>query len=226
MENVLNLLKNKNIETLNLTDLKNFIKNKDEDKYYKNVIKDIYKRLKAVKKIEKQIKHYKSTLESLQYANSTLREDLYSKLNRNNFVPGIEECFEFNILTKQIEKRTYSSYQENENCKYFKTEEEANNYKDFCDKLKNGVKFKIKNKGKWNDGIYNKNAKSFYNVEDRKQVYNFDDRDKIWTIVKTGYFENAMPMPLTEYYFKNDEGNEVIEWEIPRYMYGNIEFVE
>lgn len=224
-EKLLEILKGKNIDELNKIELKDFIKNCDDDSYLKNTAKNIYKKLKAKINIEKQIKHHKKMLKSLELSESLLREDLYSKINKNNYVPNVEECYELNFLSKRIELVTASEYGEKENCKYFRTENEANDFLNFIEKIQVGVRFKIKNQGNWNDGVYNNDAKKFYSIEKREKVYNFD-KDKIWTIVKVGYFENCLPMPLTESHCKDESGNDIIDWQMPRYMYNNIEFIK
>lgn len=222
---LLEILKGKNIDELNLLELKDFIKKCGDDNYCKDIAKDILKQLKAKKEIEKQIKSHKNILSSLELSESLIREDLYSKINKNGYVPNVEECYKLNFLSKRIEVVTASEYSVDENCKYFKTENEAIDYLNFIEKIKIGVRFKIKNQGNWNDGVFNKDAKKFYNIETQERVYNFD-KDKIWTIVKVGYFENCLPMPLTEYLCKDESGNDIIDWQIPRYMYNNIEFIE
>jgi hypothetical protein len=221
---LIEILKSKSIDELDKKSLKVFINNCDNEQY-KNIAKNVLEHLKTKKNLEKQIKESQKKLSSLYVSNGLVREKLGSILNNNGFIPNLEVCYRVNCLSKRMEEWVVGEYETNENFRYFKTESEAKEYIDFLDKIKVGVRFKIKDKRKWNNGWFNDDAKKFYEISERETVYNFDD-DKIWTIVKTGYFEDGSPMPLTECKCKDDEGRDIIDWEIPRYMFRNVIFIE
>lgn len=173
-QEILSEILKKNIHDLDKSEIKNFIKNCDE-KYYKKIAKEILKQLNIKKNIEKQIKFHKEILTSLYLSESLVNENLYSKIDNKGFIPNVSDCYQFNYLSKKIIKTTITENSQSENCKYFQSEEEAIKYKLFIEKLKVGVKFKINDLEKWNDGTFNENAKMFYGIQERKREYNFDN---------------------------------------------------
>jgi hypothetical protein len=184
-----------------------------------STLNDIEKLNQAKTQIETQLSAIKFQLE---YKTQTLGD-----IKKNGMHLNIDDCWMVDVISLLVRKLPYVEYwDKNNNSICFSTEEEANEYVDYAGKIKVGNKFKIIDKGKHNDGTYNESARKFYNIEPSKsKEYCFDD-NKVWKIKKVGYYEDKLIIPYVEREFLDDDNQVKIEWEMPRYLYKNIIFVD
>ncbi len=188
--------------------------------YASNVLNDIIE----IEKLEIIKSQLETQLSSINHSLNDKKEKLNTVKN-STFRIDLDECWMVNIISLLVKNLPYEEYWKNQdNSICFPTEEEANEYISYASKIKVGNKFKVIDLGKHNDGTYNESAKKFYNIT-RDRQYCFDS-NKIWKIKAVGYYEDKRIIPYVEREFINDEQEHKIEWEMPRYLYKNIIFVD
>lgn len=218
------------VDKISKLKLKAFLKEDfdDDTDHLRRKAKKVLNLMKESKKQKKLTKEYMRIANQAGLLRGKMITDLNRETdNRNGLMIDVDDCYTVNILSHRIEEEFYRESTVGDGTHQtaiFSTKEDAEKYVDFLKKIVPGTRFKCKNLGNWNDGTYNEDAKAFYGISDREEVYSFD-KDKIWTIKAVGYFEQALVIPFTESECTDSKGNKVTDWQLPRFMYNNIEFI-
>ena len=226
------LTSHSHVSNISIKDLKTFLSNdfdvtNSDNELLKHKAKKILKLLKSVKRQKKLIKEYNAAIKDAKSLLSKTICTIYDEITcDNDLMLNVDTCYSVHILSRLIHENVYyDSIKNNTMLHNFSSKEDAERYVDFLSKIKPGTRFKCIRPGHWNDGVYNSDAKSFYGISDRERVYCFDN-DKVWTIKAIGYFEDGLIIPFTEYECTDADGKPATDWQLPRYLYNNIEFIE